>query len=317
MTTAAPLPLRAASVFLGTVLLVQAVRIGRQPAGSAHTTGRLVRCAAVVSRRHGWSRSRGGPDGLAVRLALAPRCWVARAVAVGARAGSGEPASSAPEFSASAVRLQLVDLAAGVRLLCAMAAACLCGCGMALVSLAAAPIGVMLGAVAGWTFPGLNLRCAARAALSGTNRHTALAVDLLAAALSAGMALRDSLELTATHAPPTTAAALRAAAVRLTTGSDPRTALAAEADRFHLPVLLDVGDAVDRHHRLGVPLAPELHRIAARQRADDRARVLEHAARRGPLATLIVAVVIAPVCLAALVACVVGGLVQTGGLGFH
>jgi Type II secretion system (T2SS), protein F len=113
------------------------------------------------------------------------------------------------------------------------------------------------------------------------------------------------------------AAALRAAAVRVATGVEPRSALTREAERFHLPVLVDVGDAVDRHRRLGTPLPPALHRIAARQRADDRARLLERAARRGPLATLVVALVIAPVCLAALTACMIGGLVESGSLGLR
>jgi hypothetical protein len=89
---------------------------------------------------------------------------------------------------------------------------------------------------------------------------------------------------------------------------------AAEADRFHLPALAEVGEALDRNARDGTPLAAELRRIAARHRADARTRLLEKANRRGPLATLVVALVIAPTCLAALTACLIGGFVEGGSM---
>jgi hypothetical protein len=81
--------------------------------------------------------------------------------------------------------------------------------------------------------------------------------------------------------------------------------------------LADVADAVERQSRLGVQLGPELRQIAARLRSEQRASALQRAARRGPLGTLVVALVIAPVCLASVIACLIGGLIASGGLGVH
>jgi len=205
----------------------------------------------------------------------------------------------------------------GLRLVCAvgMAAAA------ATSTLAVGPVGGAIAAVGaaalGARLPDMVLAGSARKALRSAGRDAAAAIDVLAAAVSAGVPLHDALELTAGHAPPPVAAALRAAALMRLTGADPRDALTAEGERFHIAALADVGDAVERQRRLGTPLAAELRRIATRLRAEERAAILEHAARRGPLGTLVVALVIAPVCLAALTACVVGGLVESGGLGLR
>ena len=97
-------------------------------------------------------------------------------------------------------------------------------------------------------------------------------------------------------------------------GEEPCQALTTEAHRYGLGMLGDVAQAVERQRRLGVALGDELSRIATRMRAEQRAAALRRAARRGPLGTLVVALVIAPTCLVAVIACLVGGLLQGGAL---
>jgi Flp pilus assembly protein TadB len=273
-------------------------RSARTPPPSA-----VVRCSVRVCRRTGMLR-RSSDATLATRLAAAPRCWPARAVALAIRDAPAEP----PE---------LASAMPGVRLVCAAVLGLAAGGTLRLTGPVAASTLALGAAWAGVWLPDVVLARAARRAFRSADRDATAAVDVLAAAVSAGVPLHDAFELTAGHSPPPVAASLRAAALSRLTGAEPRAALAAEAERFHVPVLTEVGEAVDRQRRLGTPLAFELRRIAARRRAEDRARLLEHAARRGPLGTLVVALVIAPVCLAALTACLVGGLIESGGLAFR
>lgn len=311
MTSAAgavPAPLRTASLVLGALLLLAAVRLllrRRSAAPEARprlVRGAVVRCSVRVSQRTGFFQRPRDETMPALRVAVAPRCWPARLVAA---AIHDEPHT---------------DVAAampGVRLGAALLGAGLVGAASLPFGPVTAVIAAGCAAVPASYLPDAVLARAARNSLRAGSHDVAAALDMVAAAAAAGLPLRDALEHTAAHAPPAVAAALRATALRLATGGDPRTALTREADRFRLPVLADIGDAVERQQRLGAPLASELRRIAARQRASERARILEHAARRGPLGTLLVAMVIAPVCVASIGACVVGGLLESGSLGLR
>ena len=265
--------------------------------------GAVVRCSVRVSRCVECLGRASDQSMLATRLAAAPRCWPSRMVAAGARHG--------PRVAG------LTDVMPGVRLTTSLLCAAAAGSTYVLVGPVGAAVAVACGAALGAALPDVVLVRAARRARSSGGRDSAAAVDVLAAAVGSGMGLREALELTAGHASPVVAAALRAAAVRTSTGGEPRAALTVEGTRFGVPVLADVGAAVDRQRRLGAALGPELQTIAARLRSEERARILETAARRGPLGTLVVALVIAPVCLAALTACLVGGLVEGGGLGLR
>lgn len=308
--TFAPAGVRMVLVGLGVVLLAQALRTlraGRRHPAARHDALRvgsaLVWCSVRVTRHTGALRRRSDIDVLATRLALAPRAWPARAIATTAH------------HSDAAV--DLPDAVAGVRLLSAASLGAVTGASFIPLGPVAALTAGALGAVAGAWLPDLVLAHAARRSLCAGRRDITRAIDVLAASTSAGHSLQEALELTAGQSPPAVAAALRGAAVRLSTGVDPAAALAAESDRLGVPVLADVGEAADRQARLGIPLGPELRHIAARHRARERADLLARAARRGPLGTLIVALVIAPVCIAALTACLVGGLLESGGLGLH
>jgi Flp pilus assembly protein TadB len=307
-----PSAVRIGLVATGVVLLVYAARnllAGRRSPGDRvregqrGMSGAVVGCAARLARRAAWLRRDGDASVLLVRVAMAPQSWPARIVAAGARHQSWEA--------------ELAEAMSGVRLLTALVGAVAGGTAYPLLGAAGVPLALVCGAVLGRALPDLVLAHAARMAQTSAAHNAATAIDVLAAAVGSGMGLGEALELTAGHAPPAVAAALRAAAVRTSTGADARAALTVEGTRYRVPALADVGAAVDRQRRLGAALGPELRTIAARLRSEERARIREAAARRGPLGTLVVALVIAPVCLAALTACLVGGLVESGGLGLR
>lgn len=302
------LPMRLLCVITGAMLVSWAPRVGSarggalQPSTTSRLAGAVVRCSVRVSHRAGLLQHHSDASTVPTRLAAAPRSWPARAVTLGACGDTIAPLSSTMP---------------GVRLISSVTCAAAGVTSVPLVGLIAGTAVVAAAAAMGARLPDRVLARSTRRAMRSGRSHSATAVDLVAAATSAGVPLHDALELAAAHAPPPVAAALRATALSRVTGTDPKSALAAEAERFQLPVLAEIGDAVERQRRFGAPLADELRRIAARLRAEERAHALERAARRGPLATLIVALVIAPICLVALTACVVGGIVESGTLGLQ
>ncbi|HXA27255.1 MAG TPA: type II secretion system F family protein [Candidatus Angelobacter sp.] len=250
------------------------------------------------------------PARIPTQLALAPRSWAARCVASTTRAWQSHPQqSSLPD---------LLSVIAGIRLVCilALAAPTIPAC-FVLLGLPGAAAAGALSAGLGRILPDLRLAIAARAARHDGARDAAAAIDLLAATATAGLTLPEAMVLTAGHAPPAIAAALRAAAVRRAMGEEARVALAEETQRFGAGGLAVIAQAVERQRRLGVPLGPELAQLGARLRAEERTTALQRAARRGPIGTLLIALVIAPICIAAVVACVVGGLIQGGTLAAH
>jgi len=300
-----PIAMRVGSVVCGTLLMLAALRLAVR-GGRWFTPGTLggrvvVNSARIAARLTPLHRMRDVTS-VPTRLALAPDCWAARWIGAGIGADESHP----PD---------LRRLIAGVRLVSAAA----CAAPVALVALAAfpAPSAVVIAALAlavGATLPDLALGAAARKARRAGVDDAAASVDMLAATASAGLSLPEAMVLTAGHAPPAVAAALRAAAVRRAMGEDARTALCSETQRYGVASLADVAQAVERQQRLGVPLGPELHRIAERVRAEHRTAALRRAARRGPLGTIAVALLIAPLCVAVVIACLVGGIAGGGGL---
>lgn len=320
MTAARPVLVSA-----GLLLIAVAVRMlirRRHAAGAvdgrdpplARVAGGVLWHAARLARKLGWFHPPPDETKLCTRLAVAPECWPARCIAVAHRAATARPRAGATGDSDGAGHVDLAEVMRGVRL-CSAVAFGLAGafCWPLLGPVAAAMLAALC-APAGAFLPDIALAAAARRATRSLALEDATAIDVLAAATAAGLGLVDALQLAATHAPPAAAAALRAGALRLATGADPRSALAGEAARFGVAALADAGEAVDRQRRVGAPLGAELRAIATRQRAAQRARIVERAARRAPLGTLVIALVVAPVCLAALIACLVGGLVESGGL---
>ncbi len=318
-SVAAP-PLRAVSTSLGVTLLLLALRLlFRRPdeTGAPNQPRRpvldrlVLRLSRLAFALPGFAR-RDDVQTLPVRLAAAPRAWPARAVASGLQVHAHR-AVTHPDHAPPPPALPA--LAAGLRLLTALAGAVpLAAASLALFGTAGAALVGAVSGLAASRLPDLVLAAAARGATRTAATHTAATLDMLAATAAAGLSLPEAMVLTAGHAPPPLAAALRAAAVRRAMGEEPQQALTAEAHRHGVVALAEAGQAIERQRRLGTALAPELARIAAQLRTDQRAAALHRAARRGPLGTLIVALVIAPLCVAMVVACVVGGLVQSGPL---
>jgi len=300
-----------------TLLAIRSLRRDAGPQGAAPVPwiGRVVLWASAAAARLEALRREGDGALLHARLAVAPDSRPARWTAAALTAWRVRAASS----PADPARLpELEAVAAGIRLIAGLlAAAPVAGAAAAFAGPAAAAVLGLLAFAAATRVPDLLLRAAAARARRAAAAEAAATADMLAAASAAGLALPGAMVLAAGHAPPAAAAVLRAAAVRRALGEEPRAAWTSEAERYGVPALGEVAEALDRQRRLGVPLAPELSRIAARLRADERARALQRAARRGPLGTLVVALLIAPVCLAAVVACLAGGLLESGGLGLR
>jgi hypothetical protein len=308
-----PLMVRVIAMVLGILLIATGARLAfrRMPAPRrASRWGSAVLTATCFARRISVLQRPIDRELVPTRLGVAPDCWAARWVAAALQSWPARPhLVSPPELGA---------VAAGVRLLCGLVGGVIGALVGALLlrALGSVALGIVLFAI-GAALPDLALAAAARREARRAQTDAAAVVDMLAATASAGLSLPEAMVLTAGHAPPAAGAALRAAAIRRAMGEDARVALSTETRRFGVPALADVADAVERQRRLGVQLGPELGQIAERLRAEQRSRALQRAARRGPLGTLIVALVIAPMCLAAVVACLVGGLVVSGGLGAH
>jgi hypothetical protein len=307
-----PVAAHVIAVVVGTLLIAAAVRLAvhRKPLrGSGFGRGSVLLVAARLARRIPALLRSTDAALVPTRLAMAPDCWPARWIAAAVHSWQGRSGLGSPP--------ELRTLAAGVRLLCGLSAA-LSGAlaGVLLLGARGAALGMLLLPV-GAALPDLVLAAAAQREQRAAQMDAAAVVDMLAATASAGLSLPEAMVLTAGHAPPAAGAALRSAAVRRAMGEEARAAISTEARRFRVPALADVADAMERQRQLGVQLGPELSQIAARFRAEQRAQALQRAARRGPLGTLVVALVIAPVCLAAVIACLVGGLIVSGGLGVH
>jgi tight adherence protein C len=151
--------------------------------------------------------------------------------------------------------------------------------------------------VFGWLYPDLWLRSAAKRRSDAIERSAPLALDLIAATVGAGVALDDAV-----------AAASRAVGgplgeelerTRLTLGLGHRRAdeLRDLADRTGSPSLARLASALRISDRLGVPLADDLRRQAARARVERARRVQERAASAAPRILLVVVFVLVPAAL--------------------
>jgi Flp pilus assembly protein TadB len=231
-----------------------------------------------------------------------------------------------------ATRAQLLaGETAGVRLLTAAgrgrgleaglgAARVLYVAGAALVCLLAAVAGARAVAIvaavpaccASAALPGHLLAGAVRRGRSAAEASLPLALELVAAAIGAGIPLDRAIALTAASVDPALATLLsRAGEVR--TGL-PGGGLAEVAEMAGIDELGWVAALVDRRMRLGLPLAAPLLAVAASLRARVRAATLTRAARRGPLAGLVTATVVAPACALGLLILVLAGLLTDGHL---
>jgi Flp pilus assembly protein TadB len=252
--------------------------------------------AASRAWRAGLCLARPGDAGLILRA----RLLAPRSASVGlltALAGCGSL-----EVALAAVRLGAV-----------LVAACAC-LGMAALAgplLLPAAVPVCAAAAAG---PGLALRRAARDGAEAAASALPVALELLAAALAAGLPLDRALAVAGGSTDPALARLLGQAAVRAAAGQTAAAALTEVARAGGVETLATVAALIDRGRRLGLPLAPQLLAVADASRARTRAQTLALAGRRGPLASLVTATVVAPACALGLLCVVLAGLLRAGRL---
>jgi hypothetical protein len=136
-------------------------------------------------------------------------------------------------------------------------------------------------------------------------------LDLLAAALEAGLPLEAAVSRCAGHGGALDSLLARIAA-RVRAGSPPAHAFEAEAAATGVPQLAAVSALLRRHHALGLELPAPLRQLADDARLQRQVALQERTARRAPMAALVTALLIAPSCLLALAVLLVGGLVASG-----
>jgi len=211
------------------------------------------------------------------------------------------------------------SLEAPKRLAALRLAALTVGAGAGLATYAAAGTGALglllalcLGAAA-VASPDLVTVSAARRGESSLLQQLPDFVDLLAASLSAGIPLEDALDTCASVARAPLQPILVRVRMRVAAGEGPAVALAAEAADTGVDAFASVGRIVEQARRHGVPAAPSLVVVADDARARARASLLARAGRAGPLASLVLALVIAPACVLALIVAVLGGFSLSAG----
>jgi tight adherence protein C len=188
--------------------------------------------------------------------------------------------------------------------------------------IASAALLVVAGAIAAPAIPPLcaagalaadtSLALATRRAERRIEQDLPILLELLAACSAAGLPFETSLPLAACHVRADLAALLRRAAARQRAGQGPAGALKAEFDALGITELAAVASVIDRHHRLGLPLAPTLLHRADELRARAHAAARERAAKTSPLVAVVTATVITPACVVALGAIVVGSMIAAG-----
>jgi Flp pilus assembly protein TadB len=175
------------------------------------------------------------------------------------------------------------------------------------------PVAVCL-PLAGLALPDLCLASAARRAEAELLADLPASLDMLAAALTGGVPLQPALDQVASDAAAPLSAVLRRVRGLIAAGRPVAAAFHEEAERSGVDGLVTVATLIERHHTLGVPVAPVLHRFAEDARSRASAAAVARAGRAIPIAGLLTALVIAPACVIALIVCLVGGLVARGGI---
>ena len=195
-------------------------------------------------------------------------------------------------------------------------------CGFASGVIASAAVAIVGGALVTPAIPVLcaggalaadgSLALATRRAERRIEQDLPILLELLAACSAAGLPFEVSLPLAAGHVGCDLAAVLTRAAARQRAGQGPAAALKAECDALGITDLAGIASVIDRHHRLGLPLAPTLLHRADELRARAHTAARERAAKTSPLVALVTATVITPACVVALGAIVVGSMIGAG-----
>jgi Flp pilus assembly protein TadB len=276
-----------------------------------------ARIARPLARRSTVLRREAAADAVARRLALAGEAsWVVRAaLALVADADKGAGGPARPGFGRDQEAEALIDAMAALRAGIAMS-----------VLLLAVPMAAWVGGaalVAPACAAGLASALLPDAALAQHGAAAARRVDvampdtleLLAACCRGGLALESALAVTAGHAPQPLRGILDRSRRRQRAGEPPAAALRVEAEAVGVDEISAIGRLVERHHQLGLPLESPLLARATAARARARVAMLARAGRGVPVASLLVATVVAPCCVGVLATWVILAVVGQTGLG--
>lgn len=146
----------------------------------------------------------------------------------------------------------------------------------------------------GWLYPDLWLRAAAAQRGRRIERAAPLAIDLIAAAVDAGIPIDQAAEAAAAASSGPLRAELESVLQGLRLGNRRVAELRDLAGRTASPALSGLASALRISDRLGVPLAAGLRRQSARSRAAQAREVQERAAKAAPRVLLVVVFVLVP-----------------------
>jgi Flp pilus assembly protein TadB len=138
------------------------------------------------------------------------------------------------------------------------------------------------------------------------------AIGLLASWLGAGLTMEAGMRKLVLLGPPSLRMTFRAVVAAMDAGLPVHHALSRTARQSGLSSLEACAARIERNRDLGLPASELLHDTAATLRAGLHAAAKRRAGRRGPLATLVTALVIAPACVAFLATLLVAGMAGQG-----
>lgn len=174
-----------------------------------------------------------------------------------------------------------------------------------------APVALALAGV-GLLLPDVLLARAWRGASGRLDADLPGCLDLVAGWCSAGRPMEAALAAAAAHCDPPLAAIVGRALTRHAAGQSVAAALLLEADRAGAARLAALAATLERHQRLGRPIAKVILEMADAERSR---RAIDYRMRSGralTAASLLTAAVVTPACVAALGLLIAGGLLASG-----
>lgn len=148
-----------------------------------------------------------------------------------------------------------------------------------------------------WLYPDLWLRAAARRRSDEIERRAPLALDLIAATVGAGVPLDSAVAAASRAVGGQLGEELERTLRTLRLGHRRADEFRDLAERTGSPSLARLAGALRISDRLGVPLADDLRRQAARARVERSRRVQEQAAAAAPRILLVVVFLLVPAAL--------------------
>ena len=195
-------------------------------------------------------------------------------------------------------------------------AACFGGLGLVGAVLVGGALGIVVGGVLiafGCVYPDLWLRSAADRRAARIERAAPALLELVAAAVHAGVPLDAAIDGAGRAAGGELAEELERSRVSMALGRPRGEEFRDLSERTGAPTLAALGLALRLSDRLGVPLAESLRDQAGRSRAEAARVVQERAARAGPRVLAVVVFVLVPAALLPIAAAV--ALTVAGALG--